>query len=78
MIRPKETTVGELSLPPQAAFPYEGGMQAHIAAFFRHHMYGDPAPRTIGSDGATVHILPNSRYSARTHSRSLIAFRMFG
>ena len=25
-----------------------------------------------------VHILPNSRYPARTHSYSLISYRMFG
>jgi predicted acyl esterase len=52
---PKETAIGELTLPPQAAFPYEGGMEAHIAAYFRHYMYGDSLPQTIGSDGATVH-----------------------
>ena len=43
----KETDIGELSLPAQAAFPYPGGMQAHLAAYFRHQMYGDPAPTCV-------------------------------
>jgi predicted acyl esterase len=46
----KETSVGELELPTQAAFPFVGGMAAHMAAFFRHHMCGDPAPAaSVGS-----------------------------
>jgi hypothetical protein len=32
----------------------------------------------IRDTGAEVHILLNSRYPARTHSHSLIAYRMFG
>ena len=33
--------------------------------------------RYIGTLSRPVHILPNSRYPARTHSHSLIAYRMF-
>jgi predicted acyl esterase len=35
---PGPVQVGDLALPSQAAFPYPGGMNAHMAAFFRHHM----------------------------------------
>ena len=31
-------TVGELDFPQQAAFPFEGGMRAHMAQYFRQQM----------------------------------------
>jgi hypothetical protein len=31
-------TIGELDFPPQAAFPYPGGMREHMAQYFRHQM----------------------------------------
>lgn len=50
----KRTSIGELELPSQAAFPYEGGMAEHMAAYFKHHMYGTPPPTLVGTDGGSA------------------------
>ena len=60
-------------------------MQA-VAAAAKEKAAGDEAARIkvraleqrIRETAAEVHILPNSRYPARTHSHSLIVYRMFG
>jgi hypothetical protein len=59
--------------------PSFGGMEGGGSA---EQLQGGLNLQLVGCEMAasecTVHILPNSRYPARTHSRSLIAYRIFG
>ena len=58
---PKETSIGELELPPQAKFP-QGGFKEHMSQYFAHHLKGVPMQETavvqyyvmgaVGEEGA--------------------------
>jgi hypothetical protein len=65
------------SARPTTAVPYLGAPSADDShsAFF---CAGSALDSTIGVEYGQVHIPPNPRYHARTHSHSLILYRMFG
>mgnify|MGYP007025783266 CR=1 FL=1 len=58
-------------------FGYDvGGMRAAMADLLGADENGNG--EKVSAKTLEVHMLPNSRYPARTRSHSLIAYRMFG